>query len=409
MRYRLSRAALVPLTLLLSACVTTGSFPGFGAGQGAAVGPGSIEDDAVSATAGLPANTPRLDVVIPVFDPGLPQDPDDYADSGVWPELRRAEANRFALKMKEALEKTEAFGAVRVTPDKTAVGDLYILGAIEESNGEDVEIRIEAVAMSGRRWHAETYEHRVKEAFYQDPRSKGEDPYAPVFAEAAADVVSKLRKKSGDELARLQAVTEMRFAASLSPGAFGEHLKQRGDTFTLASLPAEADPMLARTRALRVRDQLFVDRLQKHYEDFDTRMDESYSVWQKESFQEVKAARAASRKAWLEGLAGAVIVGLSVAAAVSSDNPNTGDVAQVGAVAGGLLIAKSFQTREEMKIHREALAELGESIHTELAPAVLEFENKTVTLTGNVEEQFAQWRTYLRRIYEQEATPEVRM
>lgn len=406
MKHRLARAALIPLTLLLSACVTTGGFPGFGSGQGSAVGPGSIEGDAA---ADLPGDARRLDVVIPVFDPGLPPDPDDYAEQNVWPELRRAEANRFALQMKEALEKTNAFGAVRVTPDKSAVGDLYLLGTIEESNGEDVEIRLEVVTMSGRRWFARTYEHRVKEAFYQDARSKGKDPYAPVFAEAAADVVSLLRNKSDGELARLQAITEMRFAASLSPGAFGEHLKQRGGRFTLVSLPAEADPMLARTRALRVRDQLFVDRLQKHYEDFGARMDESYSVWQKESLQEVQAARAASRKAWIEGLVGAVIVGLSIAAAVNSDNPNTGDIAQVGAVGGGLLIAKSFQTRDEMKVHREALAELGESIHTELAPAVIEFEDKTVALTGTAEEQFAQWRAYLRRIYEQEATPEIRM
>ena len=409
MKHRLLRAALIPAALLLSACVTTGSFPGFGSGKNTAVGPGSIEKDAAAAPAGLSADAPRLDVVIPVFDPGLPQDPDDYAEHNVWPELRRAEANRFALQMKRALEKTGVFGAVRVTPDKTAIGDLYILGAIEESNGEDVEMRIEAVAMSGRRWHAETYEHRIKEAFYQDVRNKGKDPYAPMFAEAAADIAALLRNKPGGELARLQSITEMRFAASLSPGAFSGHLKRSGGTFTLASLPAETDPMLARTRALRVRDQLFVDRLQAHYEDFSTRMDKSYSVWQKESFQEVQMARAANRKSWMEALGGALIIGLSVAAAVSSDNPNTGDVAQVGAAAGGLLIAKSFQTRAEMKVHREALAELGESIHAELAPAVMEFENKTVELTGTAEEQFAQWRSYLKRIYEQEATPEVRI
>jgi hypothetical protein len=44
--------------------------------------------------------TPKLDVIIPVFDPGLPEDPDDYDEENIWPELRRAEANLFAYKLK---------------------------------------------------------------------------------------------------------------------------------------------------------------------------------------------------------------------------------------------------------------------------------------------------------------------
>ena len=58
---------------------------------------------------------PKLDVIIPVFDPGLPQDPDDYEDENIWPEIRRAEANRFAYKLKEKLDETGQFGSVRVT------------------------------------------------------------------------------------------------------------------------------------------------------------------------------------------------------------------------------------------------------------------------------------------------------
>ena len=73
---------------------------------------------------------PKLDVIIPVFDPGLPQDPDDYEDENIWPEIRRAEANRFAYKLKEKLDETGQFGSVRVTPDRTATGDLYILGPV---------------------------------------------------------------------------------------------------------------------------------------------------------------------------------------------------------------------------------------------------------------------------------------
>ena len=69
--------------------------------------------------------------MIPVFDPGIPENPDDYEKLGIWPELRRAEATKFALMMKAALQSTGAFGAVRVTPDKNSTGNLYVLGKIE--------------------------------------------------------------------------------------------------------------------------------------------------------------------------------------------------------------------------------------------------------------------------------------
>ena len=109
---------------------------------------------------------PKLDVIIPVFDPGLPEG-EDYEDEDIWPELRRAEANRFAYKLKEKLETTERFGSIRVTPDKTATGELYILGRIIESNGEEVEITVEVIDISGQKWLDESFEHEVSDAFHK--------------------------------------------------------------------------------------------------------------------------------------------------------------------------------------------------------------------------------------------------
>ena len=57
---------------------------------------------------------PKLDVIIPVFDPGLPEDLEDYEDENIWPEIRRAEANRFAYKLKEKLDETGQFGSQSV-------------------------------------------------------------------------------------------------------------------------------------------------------------------------------------------------------------------------------------------------------------------------------------------------------
>ena len=405
MRKTIAPILLASCTLLLAACASTGGGPA--AGGVPAVGPGLLSPAAGNEDAREPYQGTRLDVVVPVFDPGLPDDPDDYEKEGIWPELRRAEANRFAIDMKGALQDTGVFGAVWVSPDRTATGDLYVLGAIRKSNGEDVKIDVEVVDVAGKRWAAKSYSHRVKEHFHRDPRNAGKNPYAPVFEEAARDVAALVRKKKSRDLETLRATSELRFAAAFSEEAFGGYLERSGGRFELAGRPDENDPMLARTRAIRVQDQLFMDRMQAHYEAFAGRMRDSYAVWQEQSLVEAKAARKASGKALGQTILGGILVGLGAAAAITSNDDSIarglGSVA--GIVGGSVLLAEGSRTRAEAKVHREALAELGSSLDLEIAPRVVAFEDRTVELTGDAREQYVQWREFLKRIYAEEATP----
>nr|VFJ56789.1 MAG: hypothetical protein BECKFW1821A_GA0114235_106418 [Candidatus Kentron sp. FW]VFJ69905.1 MAG: hypothetical protein BECKFW1821B_GA0114236_11742 [Candidatus Kentron sp. FW] len=359
---------------------------------------------------------PKLDVVIPVFDPGLPEDPDDYERLGVWPELRRAEANRFAYKLKGALEKTGLFGAVRVTPDRSATGDLYVLGTIDKSNGEEVEIDLEVLDISGRVWLDETFEHKVKAYFYKNQRNKGKDPYEPVFDEAATEIMEKLKRHAAKDLDNLHYLADLRFGANFSDSAFVQYMDMEDGRIALTSKPSGDDPMLKRVKAIRIRDQLFVDGLQANYAMFSDRMNDSYSVWQKQSSLEVKAEREAKAKSRKEAVGGVLLIGLGILSAVAggqSDSSLGGAAGAAGAVAGGLagaaLLQESFKTSKEAKLHRETLNELGESLDMELAPQVIKYEKETVKLTGDAKEQFAQWRAFLKKIYEQEATPDVQL
>ena len=405
MRKTIAPILLASCTLLLAACASPG---GGSAGGVPAVGPSLLSPAAENGDAREPWQGTRLDVIVPVFDPGLPDDPDDYGKKGIWPELRRAEANRFAIDMKGALQDTGVFGAVWVSPDRAATGDLYVLGSIRKSNGEDVKIDVQVVDVAGKRWAAKSYSHRVREHFHRDPRNAGRNPYAPVFEEAARDVAELVRRKKSRDLETLRATSELRFAAAFSEEAFGGYLERSGSRFKLAGLPDGNDPMLARIRAIRVQDQLFMDRMQTHYEAFAGRMQSSYAVWQEQSLAEAKAAREASGKALGQTILGGVLVGLGAAAAISNDDNSIakglGSVA--GIAAGSVLLAEGFQTRSEAKVHREALAELGSSLDLELAPRVVAFEGRTVELTGDAREQYVQWRDFLRRIYAEEATLE---
>ncbi len=385
---------------------------GTGTGSGTAtVGPQISSEYGEPATVRAAAGLPKIEVVVPVFDPNLPEDSDTWKKQGIYPELRRAEANRFALKMKTALEDTGAFGRVRVAPNASATGDLYVNGAIIQSNGEDVKINIAVADISGRRWFTKNFKHRVKEAFHNNLRNQGKDAYDPVFEKAAAYIVSRLNKRKPAELERLRLLAEVRFGGSLSGDTFARYMKEREGRVELAAAPADDDPMLLRIKPLRVRDQLFIDRMQTHYADFDQKLDGSYLAWQEQSLAEVKAARTAKRKAIGQGILGGLLAVAGVAAATAGSEPGNYDSSAViggttAAVAGAVLLGHSFQNRAEMKFHREALAELGQSIDIEIAPQVVEYENKTAQLTGDAAQQHRQWIAFLKEIYDLEATPE---
>jgi hypothetical protein len=416
-------AILLSMTMLLSGCAaTTGSVkksePTVGPSYSSVhLKPDQSEEEPLAVL----TDKPKLDVIVPVFDPGLPEDLDKAEKDGIWPELRRAEANLFAYKLKNALEETGKFGAVRVTPDKTATGDLYVLGKIEESNGEEVGIRIEVYDISERKWLKKSFKHTVEDGFYGNSRNSGKDPYAPVFTQAASYIVEELRDHSDKDLEDLKTLTEIRFGASFSDEAFAQYLKyDQNPSFmfwsnkgkvSLAGLPSDDDPMVHRIRSLRVRDQLFVDRMQSHYETFSQNMSNSYSIWQESSNLEIKAIREARNKALGQAVVGILLIAGAAYAGSNNDNNNvaTTTAAVAAGVGGAMMLSESVQTRQQAKFHRDTLTELGQSLNLELEPQVVEFEESTTKLTGDANEQFNQWRNFLKQIYLAESVPDVQL
>ncbi len=349
----------------------------------------------------------RLDVIVPVFDPGIPEDPDKYEELGIWPELRRTEAIRFASSLKLELEETRSFGDVHVTADKAAAGDLYVLGAIESSNGEDIKIKIQVFDAGGKRWLNKSYKHRVKEYHWKNVRNAGKDPYQPVFVKVAADIVKLLKKRSPQELETIRNITEIRFANTFLDNAFSEHLQVKNNTTSLVSLPAENDPMLVRTKAIRTLDGLFMDKMQAHYDGFIQTTNASYFAWQEHSMSSAKAVRKAKKKATTQAIIGGLLLIGSAVAAGNSDSTST-ELAAIGAATGGIvMLGKSFSSREEGKYHKGVLDELGQTVDIDVAEQVVQLEDTTVVLKGDIKEQYIQWRNFLKEISRLEKTPDV--
>jgi hypothetical protein len=108
--------------------------------------------------------------------------------------------------------------------------------------------------------------------------------------------------------------------------------------------------------------------------------------------------RSAARRNAILGVA-AILGGL---AATQSSSSAVQYSAYGGLFGGGYLIKDAFAKRDEAQMQVEALAELGNSLEAEIAPQTIELEERVITLSGNVESQYAQWREILADLYASE-------
>ena len=99
-------------------------------------------------------------------------------------------------------------------------------------------------------------------------------------------------------------------------------------------------------------------------------------------------------------MGGLAIIGGILAA--GSDNGSTHVGGLVAASAGGALLKDALGRRQEAQIHVDALVELGESLEADIEPQAIDLEDRTITLSGNVEAQYQEWKDLLQQIYEQE-------
>ena len=345
----------------------------------------------------------NLNVIIPTFDPGIEN------NEKVFQELRNFEARRFAVKLKASLENTNRVGAVRVTPNTSASGQIYVLGKIKQSNGYKVKIKVKVIDASGKKILDKDFSEKIDSSHYNNARTKNIDAYNPLFDEVALKIVEKIEKLSSKRVYNLINISKLRFGAEFSPESFDEYLGRKNKKFSLKALPSEDDPMLQRVNSIMIREQLFVDSLQSHYDKFANLSNQSYVLWQSQSYNEIIAEKKAKTKALGRGILGALSIAAAVASASSNDynNDYSGEVAML--TLGGKLLEDAAKYKAEAKMHRDSIKELGDSIDAELAPNVIEFENKTIELSGNAKQQFIEWRNFLKKMYELEKTPAIQL
>jgi len=356
----------------------------------------STQVPALDAPESLTPEAELLDVGVVILDPGISAVEDEAL---VYPEVRRAEATFMAAELTQVLTEQGGWGAVRVVPDDRQFSDVLVKGTILRSDGEALELKIAVSDARGKVWLDKRYTGVTSRYAYEQGTRVKQDPFLAVYRMIANDMLQIFNGVPAEDRTEIRQVAEMRFARDFANGAFADYLQEdEQGQISLRRLPAEDDPMLNRIRGLRQRHYVFVDTLQGHYTGFSEEMYEPYQEWRKASYEETVALRELESEAQREMIAGgaAIIAGI---VAQTSGSRTTRSAGAVGVIGGGALLKSGLEKRAESKIHSLALEELGQSLDAEITPRVIELEDRTVQLTGNVEDQYDQWRELLADIY----------
>ena len=346
-----------------------------------------------------PAEAELLDVSIAVFNPGLGQETDDP----VFPEVREAESRFMPQLLMAALQESGAWGAVRVVPSEDQLTDLMITGKILQSDGKELVLEISAFDATGRFWmNNRVYQEEASRYAYAKTTRRTHDAFQALYNRIANDLLSSYQKLTSRDRATVRQVAEMRFAERFARAAFSDYVRQNGERYTLQKLPAEGDPMLERVRKIRARDHLYVDTLQGYYQQFNTDMLGPYQEWRKLSYEEALALEQVQAEARKDLLLGGAAVLAGIYASAKGSDAVTRTAGNVAIMGGGYMIKSGLDKRNEAAIHVEALQELGASLEAEVTPQIIQLDDQTITLSGNVQDQYAQWRALLDELYETE-------
>jgi len=338
-----------------------------------------------------------LDIGIILFDEGVDELDDE---SFAYANLRRSEAVWFSSQLRDTLERSQAWGLVRTLPSKSSVTDVNITGQLLESNGEVVKLNVVVSDSTGKQWFSKEYDQRASSYAYNPEVRLPEDPFQALFNEIANDVLRYHNELTIAQRLKIRNVSKVRFARDFVPQAFDSFIvKQDNGEYDLQRIPAANDPMMLRVERIQARNDLYLDVVQDYYRAFNYNMAAPYNEWRKNSYKEVVYERQLREQARKERIAGVITILGGVALAVEGDS-SASDLGSAVAIFGGAqLFRRSYGKAEEANIHREALLEMGASLEAELEPSVVDLQDRSVTLSGTVEDQYQEWRRILSRMF----------
>ena len=341
-----------------------------------------------------------LNVGVAIFDENVPEDFDERIEQLIFPEVRRTESQYFPYFLKNTLQATGNWGAVRVIPRPTLAVDVNVEGKILHSDGESMALEVRVSDARGIEWFTREYEALASKYAYEPTIPASIDAFQAVYKGIADDMLTYMENMEEADITRLRTIAEMKFAQDFAPDAFSTHVEtDENGVSKLQRLPAEDDPMLARVQRVREREYLFIDTLDEYYTNFYRQMFPTYQDFRRSSFDQVIAYKRLKEQARSRAIGGTLAIVGSVGAIYESSDAYVDASGLAGVGAGAGLIVSSINKANQAEMQAERLRELGNATEAELVPTTIELENQTARLEGTVQQQYQQLRQILRRVY----------
>jgi hypothetical protein len=342
-----------------------------------------------------------LDVGIVVFESAELTD-EEMEEKGTNNEIRESESHYIPCHLRNTLQRSAQWGAVRVLPEANASHDVLLTGEILESNGRELVLKIRATDASGRLWYEETYRQEAIGTSYKDNIPWEHDVYQDLYNAIANDLAAYRQALPPESVERIRLVSQLKFAQAFAPDAFDGYLvPNKKQELTLNRLPADDDPHMARLMAIRERDHMYIDTINQYYDGFYASMWPAYNNWRKLDLTERLARGEIEKSAFLRKAGGALLVALAIV--LEATQAGAGSMLQgVMVASGGQVFMSGINLSKQAEMHSAAIAELNESFGADMEPVNLELKGQTYELTGSAKEQYRQWQALLRQIYQQE-------
>lgn len=333
-----------------------------------------------------------MNIQVVRFDADVPSNPDAAEVEQVFTDVRNAEARYIPYTLRRTLQQSGHWGDVRVAPVPMAGAELQITGRIRDSHGELLKLDVRAEDATGRVWLEREYSEQINAARYRTTGA-GEDPFQSLYNRIANDLVEARERLDAAASREIAEVARLRFAAQLAPEIYGPRLvENRNGTLSARSAP---DPLAGAIDAAGRRDARMVDILDQHYSDFHQQMELPYGDWREASYREMQNLAELRRQARTRKVVGALAILGGLFGAIESDS-DIGQLASQASIIGGIYaVSSGIDKSRQTGIHVESLRELGQSLERDLAPQVVDIQDKTVRLTGSAEAQYRQWREIL--------------
>ena len=341
-----------------------------------------------------------LDVGVAVFDANVPQDYDEQIKANIHADVRRAEGNYLAFYLKNLLQSTGNWGAVRVVPRTSHAVDVTVEATIKQSDGESLTLHARATDVLGAVWLDQEYQTLASKYAYETAYERTIDPFQGVYTAIADDMVAHLRTLTPEQIQTIRAAAEMRFARDFVPDAFASYITPNDSGgFELRRLPAESDQNLARARRVREREYLFIDTLDEYYETFSGNMFTPYQNWRRATYDEAIAYKRAKQQQRSRAIAGSAAVIGGIATQRTADNAVQYYGGITGIIGGATLLKMALDKRAEAQVSADMLQELGVSAEAAISPYTMELENQVLRLEGSVDAQYRELRRILKVAY----------